>query len=92
MQLADLPSPDIDLPVLLNLASEYPVQKRQLVKQFVSIKVQFHAVNWQLGYRCGHIVLAEMEEEFCQCPECHKQYSKKRPLTCIVKGFTGNDL
>ena len=59
------------------------------MKQFISKKVQCHVVNWQLGYRCEHIVQAELEEEFCQCPECDKQFSRERALKMHCKRMHG---
>jgi len=84
-KLVELPSPAIDLTAWLSLAAEYPVQWKQLVKQFMSKKVQYHVVNWQLGYRCEHVIQAELDEEVCQCPECGKQLLKKRALEMHCK-------
>jgi hypothetical protein len=64
-------------------------QWKQLVKQYISTKVDAQLAMWQMGYRLHELVLIEIDEQPCQCPECGQQFSKRRALEMHCKRTHG---
>jgi len=70
----------------VRLACEFLVQWRQLVKLFVSKKVQLQYAQWTMGTRTqrGNLEVAEVPCVQCACPQCNSVlFGACVPWRCI---------
>lgn len=83
-KLSDLPSPSRDLQAWVDIATKHASQWKQLIKLFITNKIRFHIVQWQLGYRSHEHFLSESEATV-ECPACNITFEKKRALEMHCK-------